>query len=516
MSERDRRIVTPEAVAFLERLATQFTAPLENLLKERQSFQSRVDAGEPLDFPQETANIREGDWRVAPIPQDLLDRRVEITAPAEPKMAVNALNSNAKAYMACFEDALSPSWVNLLAGQNALYDAVRRDLQFEDAQSGKSYKLNSNYNCVLIVRPRGLHLKAKHMLLDDKPIPGALMDFGLFCFHNAAKLLESGSGPYFYLPKIEHYREAAWWNEVFEFAEEYLGLPSGACKATILIETLPAVFEMDEILCHLRDRIVGLNCGRWDYIFSYIKTLRASADHVLPDRNLITMAVPFMNNYSLKLIQTCHKRGAHAMGGMSAFIPVRGNDELNRTAFEQVRNDKKREVTNGHDGTWVAHPDLIDVAMKVFDEHMPTPNQHGVVPNAKIAAADLLEPFDGVVTSDGYDANIQVALRYITSWLLGRGAVPIFNLMEDAATAEIARMQLWQWNRYGVTFEDGTKIDMNLFKERLSKAVGAISAEWGNHPATAKLDGVAKLLQEFVMAEQPDDFLTIKAYNLIK
>jgi malate synthase len=448
-------VLTPEAVDFLVALHERFAGRVDELLAARRERQARFDAGELPDFLPETREIRESDWTVGRIPGDLLDRRVEITGPTDRKMLINALNSGAKCFMACLEDAHSPTWRNCLEGQVNLRDAVNRTIDFTSPE-GKAYRLNDE-TAVLIVRPRGWHLPEKHMEVSGRPIPGALFDFGLYFFHNARALLDQGTGPYFYLPKMQAHPEARLWNDVFVFAQEQLGIPAGTIKVTVLIETLPAVFELDEILWELKDHIVGLNCGRWDYIFSYIKTFRRHPDRILPDRGQVTMTVPFMRAYSLLVIKTCHRRSAFAMGGMAAQIPVRGDDEANREAFDKVRADKEREAKDGHDGTWVAHPGLVPVAMEVFDKHMPDANQ--VARQRPDVTADrdtLIRPAEGTITEAGLRNNINVAIQYMAAWLGGRGAVPIHNLMEDAATAEISRCQIWQWIRHpGGVLDDG-------------------------------------------------------------
>jgi len=510
-----RHAFSDEALAFVEALTRRFSPRVGALLEARRAAQARVDAGAAPDFAPETADIRNGDWQVADCPAPLNNRRVEITAPAERKKIIQALNSHANAYMADFEDSLTPNWNNVTDGQAALYDACRGKCELTDAR-GKHYALNPDHDCVLIVRPRGWHLTDKTVLVDDKRAPGALVDFGLFFFNNAKPLLERGRGPYFYLPKVEHWKEAELWNDAMNFAEEYVGLPLNTIKATLLIETLPAVFQMHEILHAMRGRLVGLNCGRWDYIFSYIKTFRAHADRILPERNLVTMTQPFLRAYALELIKTCHRRNAHAMGGMSAFIPIRNDEAANDKAFEQVRADKLRESEYGHDGTWVAHPGLIDLAAEAFAENMSGANQKSKTPSESVGAADLIAIPQGAISVAGFDNSIQVALRYIAAWLAGSGAVPIFNLMEDAATAEIARAQLWQWIKYGARFGDGAPIDLALFKERLQSNKAAIQTEWGDRePAAPHLETASQILNDLVTADAMPDFLTTSAYELV-
>ena len=465
-------VLTPEALEFVADLQRQFGARRLQLLAAREARQVRLDAGEALDFRPDTLHVRQADWKIAPLPADLQDRRVEITGPVDRKMIVNALNSGARVFMADFEDASSPTWENCVSGQINLKDAVRRTIALE--QNGKSYRLNDHV-AVLLVRPRGWHLPEKHVTVDDEVMSGSLFDFGLYLFHNAAELLSRGSGPYFYLPKLESHLEARLWNDVFVHAQQRLGLPQGSIRATVLIETIVAAFEMDEILYELKDHSAGLNCGRWDYIFSYIKKFRSDAGKILPDRARVTMATPMMENYSKLAIRTCHRRGAPAIGGMSAFIPVKNDAAANDTAFTQVRADKEREARNGHDGTWVAHPGMVALATEVFGALMPTPNQidSGKQEGVVVTAADLLTPPREAVTEAGVRTNISVGVQYLAAWLRGSGAVPIHNLMEDAATAEISRAQLWQWLHHGVTLEGGRTLTPELldtlFADELAK-----------------------------------------------
>ena len=505
-------IFTPAAEAFLEKVVARFGARRDTLLDARREAQRRFDDGALPGFLSETREIRESEWQVSPPPPALEDRRVEITAPADRKKIIQALNSPAKVFMADLEDSMSPTRQNVVCGYQALLDAARGECRMTDASSGKKYELDSAHKCELIVRPRGWHLPEKNILRNGRPIPGALADFAMFFFHSAKILHSKGRGPFFYLPKTEHWREAALWNDIMEFAETELGLPVNCAKATLLIETLPAAFQMHEILHSMRGRLVGLNCGRWDYIFSYIKTLSGHAAHVLPERAQITMAVPFLNAYSLELVGVCHRRGAHAMGGMSAFIPIRGDDSANQAAMNKVREDKLREANNGHDGTWVAHPGLIPVAAEVFNKIMPQANQKESPPPPPHKAAQLLEVPKGDISAAGFDNNVQVALRYISAWLGGAGAVPIFNMMEDAATAEIARAQLWQWMRYPSALSDGRKITASLFANRLQAAVNGI-AEEGDHP---HLSAAADILESLATDESIADFLTIGAYSRLE
>jgi malate synthase len=486
------------------------------LLRVREARQARIDAGELPDFLPETAAVRAGDWRVGPIPPDLLDRRVEITGPTDRKMIVNALNSGAKVFMADCEDSLSPSWDNVIRGQANLRDAVRRQIDFTSPE-GKAYRLVAD-PAVLFVRPRGWHLEEKHLVSEAGVVPGALVDFGLYLFHNHAELAARGTGPYFYLPKLESHREARLWAEVFDFAERRLGLAHGTIKCTVLIETILAAFEMDEILFELRDHIVGLNCGRWDYIFSFIKKFSSRPDYLLPDRSQVTMTTHFLRSYSQLCIRTCHRRGAFAMGGMAAQIPIKNDPEANAAALAKVRADKEREAGDGHDGTWVAHPALVPIAMEVFDRVMPTPNQlHRLREDVEVGAADLLRIPDGSITEAGLRNNVSVALQYMAAWISGNGCVPINHLMEDAATAEISRAQVWQWIRHprGV-LEDGRKVTATLFREvladeqtRLRGALGADAYRVGH------FDAAAGLLDRITTAAQFESFLTVPAYRAL-
>ncbi len=500
-------ILTPDALAFVEQLAEQFAGRVDTLLTARAARQQRINNGELPDFLPETASIRQGEWKVGAIPKDLTDRRVEITGPVDRKMVINALNSGAKVFMADFEDSHSPTWAATMEGQINLRDAITRSISYKSPE-GREYKLNDTV-ATLIVRPRGWHLVEKHMLYKGKPIPGALVDFGLYFFHNAKTLLEKGSGPYFYLPKMESHKEAALWNDVFIFAQQALDLPVGTIKVTVLIETILAAFEMEEILYALKDHIVALNCGRWDYIFSFIKKFHNYPEWVLPERGQVTMKSHFLESYSLLLIKTCHKRGAYAMGGMAAYIPVKTDPEANAKALENVRLDKEREARNGHDGTWVAHPGLVPVAMEVFDRYMPHANQVDKRrEDVNITAKDLLTIPEGTITEKGLRNNISVSLQYIAAWLDGRGCVPIFNLMEDAATAEISRTQLWQWIKYpkGI-LDDGRKITADMFF--------TILKEESAHLAIPRLQEAQDLLKEIVLAEHFIEFITLPAYRLI-
>ena len=499
-------ILTPEALAFLTELHGLFDARRLELLERRIERQARFDAGELPAFPEETRDLRESDWTVAPIPADLADRRVEITGPTNAKMVINALNSGAKVFMADFEDATAPTWDELVQGQVNLRNRWLGQLDFTDPDSGKHYALGDG-PAVLMVRPRGLHLPERHLTIEGQPIAGALFDFGLYLFHNAKAALDAGSGPYFYLPKLESRHEAALWSDVFAYSEQRLGLARGTIKATVLIETIPAAFEMDEILHALRENIVGLNCGRWDYIFSYIKRLGRSAERLTPDRSAMTMDKAFLAAYSLRLVATCHRRNAFAMGGMSAFIPVKGDEAANAAAMNKVRADKQREVTNGHDGTWVAHPALVPVALEAF-EAMPGPNQHAKMPERIPGRDEMLELYSGPRTEAGARENIRVAVQYLAAWLSGKGAVPLYNLMEDAATAEICRAQLWQWLKFEAEFDDGRRFSLDLFEDWLADELAALGD-------TPNLKPAARLLRELVTDDGFAEFLTLPAYELL-
>lgn len=504
-------ILTPEALAFVADLHRRFDARRRTLLAARTARQVRFDAGELPDFLAETAEVRAGDWTVAPIPSDLQDRRVEITGPVDRKMIINALNCGAKVFMADFEDATSPTWANLIEGQVNLKDRWAGDLTHVDPKSGKRYALGAD-PAVLKIRPRGWHLPEQHMEVDGQPVSGALFDFGLYLFHNAEAALAQGSGPYFYLPKLESHLEARLWNEVFVRAQEALGLPVGTIKATVLIETIPAAFEMDEILFELRDHMAGLNCGRWDYIFSFIKRLGRRPEFLTPDRSAMVMGKAFLGAYSLKLIQTCHRRGAFAMGGMAAQIPVKGDDAANQAAFAKVRADKEREAGAGHDGTWVAHPDLVPVAMEVFDRLMPAPNQLDKrLADLTITQDQMLELHQGARTEAGVRENIRVGVRYTQAWIEGRGAVPLYNLMEDAATAEICRTQLWQWIRLGADLADGRQMSSQLFVGLLTEEMADLRRDF----PSPRLEDAALLFSRMVLSDTLEEFLTLPAYALI-
>src|SRR5450432_3810217 len=508
-------ILSPEAVAFAAGLQRTFGARRTELLALRTTRQQQFDAGKLPEFLPETHAIREGDWMCAPVPADIQDRRVEITGPVDRKMIINALNSGASVFMADFEDANTPKWDNNIQGHLNLRDAIRRKIDYVSPE-GKAYKLGAKL-ATLFVRPRGWHLPEKHVKIDGVPISGGIFDFALYFFHNAKALLAKGSGTYFYLPKMESHLEARLWNDAFVLAQEELGVPQGTVKATVLIETILAAFEMDEILYELREHSAGLNCGRWDYIFSCIKKFRNRPGFVLADRALVTMTSPFMRAYSLLLIKTCHRRGAFAMGGMAAQIPIKGDAGANEAAFAKVRADKEREARNGHDGTWVAHPDLVPVAAEVFDRLMPGANQLSVLrEDVKVTSADMLEVHEGPRTEAGLRENIRVGVQYIEAWLRGRGAVPLYNLMEDAATAEISRAQIWQWLRHQATLADGRKVTPELFRQLLDEEMAGLKMTL---PAAAfeggKFAEAVKIFTDMSLSEAFEEFLTLPAYRAL-
>jgi len=511
-----RRIVSPDALAFVARLGREFEAKRQQLLAARAERQKEFDAGKMPDFLAATKSVRDSDWKIADQPQDLLDRRVEITGPTDRKMVINALNSGASTFMADLEDANCPTWDNMISGQANLLDAALGTITFE--QTGKQYKLNPE-PAVVIPRPRGWHLDEKHVLLDGKPISGAIFDFGLNFFHTAAERLARGSGPYYYLPKMESHLDARLWNDIFTMSQKALGIPHGSVRATVLIETLPAAFEMDEILWELKDHSAGLNIGRWDYIFSCIKKLRSHREFCLADRGQVTMTAPFMRSYALLLIKTCHRRNAPAMGGMAAQIPIKNDPAANEAAMAKVRADKEREATDGCDGTWVAHPGLVPIAKEIFDKHMPGPNQYlKQRPDVNVTAKDLLDfrP-ESPITEAGLRNNVQVGIQYMGSWLAGNGCVPIFNLMEDAATAEISRSQVWQWMRSpkGV-LDDGRKVTRELFHEILTDELRKTPAIVGAdaYAAGRYADG-AKMFEDITTSDEYVEFLTLPAYQAI-
>jgi len=514
--EEFEQILTPEAVAFVAKLSRKYRGRVVGLLEKRAERQERINAGEMPDFLPETKDVREGDWKIAPIPDDLQDRRVELTGPPDRKMTINALNSGASCWMADFEDANCPTWHNMLESQLNMKEAIEGTISFDDPDSGKHYQLHDD-TAVILARPRGWHLFEKHMLVDGEQVPGGLFDFGLYFFHNARTLLDNGSGPYFYLPKMESHLEARLWNDVFELAQDELGIPRGTIKATVLIETILATFEMHEILYELREHSAGLNCGRWDYIFSYIKKFREE-DMLLPDRNSVTMTVPFMRAYSLLTIKTCHQRGAHAMGGMAAQIPRSDDPEWTEFANNKVREDKEREAQDGHDGTWVAHPGMVGLAKEAFDEYMPQPNQLDKIPDVDPSAEDLLEKPEGNITMDGFRNNISVGVQYLAAWLAGRGAVPVFNLMEDAATAEISRAQVWQWIHHdrGI-LEDGTEVTEDLFNTTLEEELDKIKNDivgperW----ETDEFGNAAQLFARISTDNEFVEFLTLPGYEFL-
>ncbi len=509
-------ILSPEAVDFLGGLGRKFTARRDELLEAREARQAAIDSGQLPDFLPETAAIREDpSWRVAPVPADMQDRRVEITGPTDRKMVINALNCGAKVFMADFEDANAPSWGNMVSGQINLRDAVNRSITFTNPD-GRFYQLNER-TAVLLVRPRGWHLDESHFLVDGAPIPGGLFDFGLYFFHTAQAALDRGSGPYFYLPKLESHLEARLWNDVFVHAQDALGIPQGTIKATVLIETITAAFEAEEILYELREHSAGLNCGRWDYIFSYIKKLRKHSEYLLPDRAQVTMTVPFMRNYTLHVIKVCHRRGAHAMGGMAAQIPIRHDPERNQAALDKVHADKLREAKEGHDGTWVAHPGLVQIATDVFDEYMPKANQVSRQrEDVNVSAADLLTPSAGDITEEGLRLNLKVGIQYLEAWLGGNGCVPLYNLMEDAATAEISRAQVWQWLHHKATLADGRPLDLALYGQLLEEEMDAIRGEVGDARfECGHFQRAMQLFDEMIRADEFSEFLTLPAYQYL-
>ena len=511
------RILTPAALEFCAKLHREFESRRQELLTQRGKRQAAIDAGTMPDFLPETRGIRESNWRVTPIPADLQDRRVEITGPTDRKMVINALNSGAKVFMADFEDSTSPTWDNLIQGQQNLCDAVRRRIAFESPE-GKSYRLHDQV-ATLLVRPRGWHLPEKHVLIDAAPMSAGLFDFALYFFHNARELLNRGTGPYYYLPKMQHYLEARLWNDVFNMAQDELGIPRGTIKATVLIEHILAAFQTEEILYELRDHAAGLNCGRWDYIFSFIKTFRRHPSFVLPDRAQVTMTAHFMRSYALNVIRSCHRRGAHAMGGMAAQIPIKNDPQANAEALAKVRADKEREVSDGHDGTWVAHPALVPIAAEIFNQSMPQSNQVSRLrEDVAVTAADLLAVPKGSITEKGLRTNISVGVQYLEAWLRGNGCVPLYHLMEDAATAEISRTQIWQWIRHpGGKLDDGRKISVEMFRRTLAEELERIQREVGASAyASGRYSTAARLFDELSTSEVLADFLTLPAYEYIE
>jgi malate synthase len=509
-------ILTPEANAFLEQMSRTFESRRQELLDARRRRQIELDRGVLPDFLSETEEIRKSDWKVAPIPADLRDRRVEITGPVDRKMIINALNSGANVFMADLEDSNSPTWANNVEGQVNLRDAVAGRIRYVSPE-GKTYEV-AGRPATLMVRPRGWHLQEKHAFVDGRPISASMFDFGLYFFHNARPLLDRGTGPYFYLPKMESHLEARLWNDIFLFAQDRLSIPRGTIRATVLIETILAAFEMDEILYELREHSAGLNCGRWDYIFSFIKKTRNHGEFILPNRSEVTMDRHFLNSYVQLLIQTCHRRGIHAMGGMAAQIPIKGDPEANEQALDKVRKDKLREVLAGHDGTWVAHPGLVAVAKDIFDKHMPEPNQiERTRSDVHITAADLLAVPDGSITEKGLRWNIDVGIQYLESWLRGLGCVPIYNLMEDAATAEICRAQVWQWVKYNAILDDGRTITAPLVRQLTAEQVNEIQRKLGDDRFKAgKYRQAADILEKLMTGAEFPEFLTLAAYDLLE
>ncbi|MTI21557.1 malate synthase A [Fulvivirga sp. RKSG066] len=515
-NEAYENVLNAEALLFLKALHTNFNKRRLELLQKRISRQLDLDQGVMPTFLKETEHIRTSEWTVAPLPEDILDRRVEITGPVDRKMIINALNSGAKVFMADFEDSNSPTWQNNLDGQVNLYDTVRGTISFHNPDKDKHYKLNDEV-ATLFVRPRGWHLDEKHLTIDGQAISGSLFDFGLFFFHNAQALIDKGSGPYFYLPKLESHQEARLWNDVFVFAQDYLQIPRKTIKATVLIETITAAFELEEILYELKDHSAGLNCGRWDYIFSFIKKFKNHSDFILPDRSKVTMGVPFMKAYTTAVIKACHKRNVHAMGGMAAQIPIKGDEAENQKAIDKVTADKLQEVRSGHDGTWVAHPGLVSLAQKVFDEHMPTRNQIHIKRNdVVIEESDLLSVPEGTITEEGIRTNINVGILYVESWLRGVGAAALYNLMEDAATAEISRTQLWQWIQNDCTLADGRMMTYELYDSLKFQELEKIKEHIGEEAfANGRFPEAIKLFDELIKSDELKEFLTIPAYQLI-
>ncbi|MEZ8196111.1 malate synthase A [Vibrio cortegadensis] len=517
LAPEHQEIFPLEAQTFLSFLCAQFSERVDSLLEEREQKQLRIDAGELPDFLSETQDIREGSWKILGIPQDLQDRRVEITGPTDRKMVINALNANVKVFMADFEDSMSPAWGKVLDGQVNLRDAVNGDISYTNESNGKQYQL-SDEPAVLICRVRGLHLKEKHVEFNGQIIPGALFDFALYFYNNYKTLLKKGSGPYFYIPKLQSHQEAKWWSDVFHFTEDFFGLDTGTIKATVLIETLPAVFEMDEILFNLKEHIVGLNCGRWDYIFSYIKTLRNHPDRILPDRQVVTMDKPFLKAYSQLLVKTCHRRGAFAMGGMAAFIPAK-DPQVNQQVLDKVLGDKSLEANNGHDGTWVAHPGLADTAMSVFDQKLgERTNQLNVLrkDDSPITAQVLLAPCDGAITEQGMRHNIRVALQYIEAWISGNGCVPIYGLMEDAATAEISRASIWQWIQHEQKLDNGQVVTKSLFESYLTEEIQVVRQEVGEQRfINGRFEEASALMSDLTTSDELTNFLTVPGYDYL-
>ena len=514
--ERSEEVLSSDAVDFVCDLEEKFGARRINLLNERLANQDKINKGIYPDFLESTKKIRNGKWKVLPMPEDLKDRRVEITGPVDRKMIINALNSGVKVFMADFEDSNSPTWSNCINGQINLMDAVNGTISFKHPMKNKLYKLNDKI-ATLMVRPRGWHLEEKNVLYKGEPISASLFDFGIYFYNNAKKLLENGTGPYFYLPKMESYKEARLWNDVFVFAQKKLGIASGTIKATVLIETIMASFQMDEILYELKDHSAGLNCGRWDYIFSFIKKFKNNSKFVLPDRSEVTMDRHFLSSYVKLLIYTCHKRGAHAMGGMAAQIPIKNDDDANNIAMNKVEEDKKREANAGHDGTWIAHPGLAPIALSAFNEVMPNDNQiDKMIENPNILQSDLLKVPTGKITEKGFRDNIKVGIQYIEAWLCGNGCVPLYHLMEDAATAEISRAQLWQWIKNSVNTKEGHLINEQYFLKILNEELLEIENEIGKEKySNGKFNLASRLFEDMILSKEFDEFLTLPAYNYI-
>ena len=510
------RVLTPEAIAFVVGLERKFGAHRLKLLAARAARQKRLDKGEKPDFLPETQKIRDSDWTVSRLPADLQDRRIEITGPTDRKMVINALNCGASVFMPDFEDANTPTWSNMIDGQLNLRDAVRRTISFDDPKNGKHYTLNDKV-AVLVARPRGWHLPEKHVRVDGKPMSGSIFDFGLYFFHNAKELLARGSGPYFYLPKMESHLEARLWNDIFVEAQKKLGIPQGSIKATVLIETILAAFEMDEILYELREHSGGLNCGRWDYIYSFIKKFAQDPACLMPDRAQVTMASHFLQSYSLELVRTCHKRNVHAMGGMAAQIPIKDDPVANEAALSKVRADKEREANNGHDGTWVAHPGLVPVAKGVFDQIMPEANQiKRKRQDVNVSAADLLKVPEGSMTEAGLRQNINVGIGYLEAWLRGNGCVPLYNLMEDAATAEISRAQVWQQIRHKARLDDGRLVNKALCRRLIREELEKTKAMVGEPRfRSGRYKEAAAMFRDLIEARKFPEFLTLPAYDWI-
>jgi malate synthase len=506
-------VLSPEAKAFVAELSRRFEPRRRELLERRKERQQALLRGELPDFLSDTQSVRSGEWKVAPIPADIQNRRVEITGPVDRKMIINALNSGANVFMADFEDANSPTWENVIHGHRNIGDAVREEIEYASPE-GKQYKVNAN-PAVLFIRPRGWHLVEKHASVDDEPVSGSLFDFGLYFFHNAAERVKRGTGVYLYLPKLESHLEARLWNDVFNFAEDRLGLARGTVRGTVLIETILAAFEMEEILYELRDHSAGLNCGRWDYIFSFIKKLGHRREFVLPDRAQVTMDKAFLKAYVDLLIQTCHRRGAHAMGGMAAQIPIKGDPAANDAALDKVRKDKIREVNAGHDGTWVAHPGLVSIAKEIFDGGFNTPNQlHVLREDVKIGAHDLLAVHEGAITEQGLRHNIDVGIQYLEAWLGGLGCVPIYNLMEDAATAEICRAQVWQWLRHGVRLDDGRDVTEHFVRDAVAQQLETVRTRMGaDRFDRGHFRAAAEILERLIVNKDFTEFLTLPAYD---